>query len=92
MTEPREYKVPEDILAAHLEGEAVLLNMETKNYYRLNETAAVVFKGLERGLGRDALVDDLCARFDVERADAAEAVDTLLADLTARGLAAPAAE
>lgn len=92
MTDPREYKVPEDILAAHLEGEAVLLNMETKNYYRLNETAAVVFKGLERGLGRDALVDDLCAKFDVERADAAEAVDALLADLTARGLAAPAAE
>ncbi|MBB4635668.1 PqqD family protein [Longimicrobium terrae] len=92
MTDPREYKVPEDILAAHLEGEAVLLNMETKNYYRLNETAAVVFKGLERGLGREALVDDLCAKFDVERADAAEAVEALLADLAARGLAAPAAE
>ncbi|HEX8393188.1 MAG TPA: PqqD family protein [Longimicrobium sp.] len=92
MSDSREYKVPEDILAAHLEGEAVLLNMETKNYYRLNETAAVVFKGLERGLGRDALVDELCAKFEVDRPQAAEAVDALLADLAARGLAAPASE
>ena len=92
MSHEQEYRVPDDVLAAHLEGEAVLLHMDTKNYYRLNETAAVVFKGLERGLGRDALVHELCARFDVEPADAGDAVDALLAELAARGLAAPAAE
>lgn len=85
-----EFTVPDDVLAAHLDGEAVLLNMDTKDYYRLNETAAVVFKGLERGLGRDALVDELCANFEVDRADAAGAVDALLAGLVERGLVAPA--
>jgi hypothetical protein len=38
--EPTRYTVPEDVLSAHLEGEAVLLNVETKNYYRLNSTAS----------------------------------------------------
>lgn len=80
------HRVPEDVLAAHLDGEAVLLHMDTKNYYRLNATAAHVFRGLERGLGREALLDDLCAEFEVERNVAADALDQLLADLAARGL------
>lgn len=91
MTEnARTHTVPDDVLAAHLEGEAVLLHMETKNYYRLNATAAAVYKGLERGLGRDALLDDLCAQFDVERGVAAAELDRLLGELEERGLVVPA--
>jgi hypothetical protein len=89
MSDEQVYRVPDDVLAAHLEGEAVLLHMDTKDYYRLNATAAAVFKGLERGLDRDALVDDLCAHFEVERAEAAAAVDGLLAELAERRLVAP---
>lgn len=92
MSETPTHRVPEDVLAAHLEGEAVLLHMDTKNYYRLNATAAHVFRGLERGLGRDALLDGLCAEFEVERDVAAAELDRLLADLASRGLVSPAAE
>jgi hypothetical protein len=84
------HRVPDDVLAAHLEGEAVLLHMDTKNYYRLNATAAAVYKGLERGLAREALVDDLCANFVVEREVAAAEVDRLMGELAERGLVAPA--
>jgi hypothetical protein len=87
--ETRTPVVPEEVLAAHLDGEAVLLNMETKSYYRLNATAATVFRGLERGLGREALLDDLCAGFEVEREEAARELDRLLKDLAERGLTAP---
>lgn len=86
----RALRVPDDVLAAHLEGEAVLLHMDTKNYYRLNATAAAVYRGLERGLGRDALVDELCTHFEVERPVAAAEVDRLLEELAERGLVAPA--
>ena len=81
-----EYTVPDEILTAHLEGEAVLLHMDTKNYFRLNATAAVLWKGLERGLGREALVDSLLAEFEVDRATAAAELDRLLGDLGERGL------
>lgn len=90
MTDPPTHRVPEDVLAAHLDGEAVLLHMDTKNYYRLNATAAHVFRGLERGLGREALLDGLCAEFDVERGTAAAELDRLLGELSERGLLAAA--
>lgn len=92
MTEIPTHRVPEDVLAAHLEGEAVLLHMDTKNYYRLNATAAHVFRGLERGLGREALLDGLCAEFEVERETAARELDRLLGELAQRGLLAPAGD
>jgi hypothetical protein len=92
MSDAPTHRVPDDVLAAHLEGEAVLLHMDTKNYYRLNATAAAVYKGLEQGLGRDALVDDLCAHFEVERDVAAAEVDRLLRELAERGLVAPATD
>ena len=89
--ESQSYAVPDEVLTAHLEGEAVLLHMDTKNYFRLNATAAVLWKGLERGLGREALLDDLLAHFEVDRPTAAAELDRLLGELAERGLLAPRA-
>ena len=88
MSDETRYSVPGEVLAAHLEGEAVLLHMETKEYFRLNATAACVWKGLERGLDRQGLVDELCANFEVEPGPAAEELDRLLEELRARHLVA----
>ncbi|HET6230664.1 MAG TPA: PqqD family protein [Longimicrobiaceae bacterium] len=87
---PDGYQVPEDVLAAHLAGEAVLLDMDTKQYFRLNATAAHVWKQLERGLDRPALLADLCANFEVDEATAGAELDRLLAELAAHGLVRPA--
>jgi hypothetical protein len=85
--EPTSRPAPsEDVLTAHLEGEAVLLHMETKNYHRLNATAALMWKGLERGLSPEAVLDEVLARYDVDRATAAAELDRLLAELGQRGL------
>lgn len=84
------WRVPDEVLAAHLEGEAVLLHMDTKNYYRLNATATAVYRGLERGLGREALLDELCAQFEVDRGTASAELDRLMGDLAERGLVEPA--
>lgn len=86
MSDETRYTVPADVLAAHLEGEAVLLHMDTKDYFRLNATAACVWKGLERGMGRQELVDELCANFEVEPGPAAAELDRLLAELEQRRL------
>ncbi len=90
MSDATNHRVPEDVLAAHLDGEAVLLHMDTKNYYRLNATAAHVFRGLERGLDREALLDGLCTEFEVEREVAGAELDRLLGELSERGLVSPA--
>lgn len=83
------YTVPDEVLTAHLEGEAVLLHMDTKNYFRLNATAALLWKGMERGLERDQLLDTLLAEFEVDRPTAAAELDRLLGELAERGLVVP---
>ena len=80
--------IPTEVLAAHLGDEAVLLDLNGKRYYRLNESAAVVFRALEDGEGREGAIRRLVAAFDVAESDASSAVDALLADLAARGLVA----
>ena len=86
MSDETRYTVPADVLAAHLEGEAVLLHMDTKDYFRLNATAACVWKGLERGMDREALTAELCAQFEVEADTARAELDALLAELERRRL------
>jgi hypothetical protein len=81
--------IPPEVLAAHLGDEAVLLDLDAKRYYRLNESAAVVFRALEAGEGRDGAIRQLVAAFEVDEAEAASAVDALLVDLAKRGLVAP---
>ena len=78
--------IPCEVLAAHLGDQAVLLELTTRRYYRLNEAAAVAFRALESGEGRGGAIGRLLARFDVDEAEAARAVDALLVDLAARKL------
>ena len=76
----------EQVIAAELEGEAVLLDLGAKAYFRLNPSATVVWRGVERGMDRPALLDELCAGFDVERDVASRELDHILADLESRSL------
>lgn len=60
-----EYAISDQVLTAHLEDEAIVLDLDTKRYYQLNSSAARIWAGLERGLDREAIVADLCDVFDV---------------------------
>jgi len=79
-------RIRDDVLAAHLEGEAVLLDLQTKRYYRLNATAARIWKGLEQALGPPQIVDALVDEFAVDAATAQAEMDRALEDLRLRGL------
>lgn len=81
-----QYRIPDSVMAAHLTGEAVILNLDTKSYHRLNETASVVWKGIEQGKVREALIEDLCAKFEVDEATAGSELDRLLTELLERRL------
>jgi hypothetical protein len=86
------YAIPEEVLTAHLSGEAVLLHVGTKRYFRLNATAACIWRGLERGVAREQIVDELCARFDVTRPEADAAFGRQVAELRDRELIRVAGE
>jgi coenzyme PQQ synthesis protein D (PqqD) len=83
-TPPR--KVSAEVMTAHLEGEAVLLHLGTKAYFKLNDTAAEIWKGLEAGQDDEALVARLTAAFDVDAATARTELARVVGELTTRGL------
>jgi hypothetical protein len=46
-------------------GEGILVDLNTKKYYQLNETAMVVWKGLEKGRTLGEIVADITAAYEV---------------------------
>ncbi len=59
-------------------GEGVLVDLQTKRYYQLNETAALVWRALEQGRGREGIVSELTARYDVMEEHARRSVENIL--------------
>ena len=46
-------------------GEGILVDLNTRKYYQLNETAMVVWKGLENGKTMNEIVADITATYEV---------------------------
>lgn len=46
-------------------GEGILVDLNTKKYYQLNETAMVVWKGLEKGKSLSEIVADITSSYEV---------------------------
>jgi len=83
------YRIPKDVFAAQLAGEAVILHLDTKRYYRLNATGAEIWRGLEQGESRDEIVHRLAREFTVDLETAGAEVDRLIADLRGARLLEP---
>ncbi|HEY2963289.1 MAG TPA: PqqD family protein [Pyrinomonadaceae bacterium] len=59
-------------------GEGILVDLNTKRYYQLNETAMIVWKGLEQGKTITEIVADVTASYEVEPDRATISVQRLL--------------
>ena len=46
-------------------GEGILVDLNTKKYYQLNETAMIVWKGLEKGKTTGEIVADITSSYEV---------------------------
>lgn len=79
-------RVPPDVMTAHLDGEAVLLHLKTKAYFKLNDTAAELWKGLEAGEDENAIVARLTSKFDVDAETARTESAKIIEELRSRGL------
>jgi len=63
------------------EGDGILVDLRTRRYYQLNETAVVVWKGLEKGTSVEGMVTQIGAAYDVAPDRARISVKGLIARL-----------
>jgi hypothetical protein len=59
-------------------GEGILVDLNTKKYFQLNETAMVVWKGLEQGKSVGEIANDMVARYEVALDSATRSVERIL--------------
>lgn len=64
-------------------GEGILVDLQTRRYYQLNETALLVWKSLENGAGVDEIVLKLTHDYDIGSDHARVSVESLVARLKA---------
>jgi hypothetical protein len=62
-------------------GEGILVDLNTKRYYQLNESAMIVWKGLEQGKTISQIVDDFMSTYEVEPDQATASVQRLVDNL-----------
>lgn len=70
-------------------GEGVLVDLNTKRYYQLNETAMLVWRCLEQGKPYTEIVGEVIAVYEVTPEHAAASVDRLLHNLESYKLVRP---
>ena len=59
-------------------GEGILVDLNTKRYFQLNETAMIVWKGLEQGKTLNEIVTDVTSSYEVAPDQATVSVQRLL--------------
>lgn len=68
------------------DAEGMLVDLNTKKYYQLNETAMAIWKGLEKGLTAKEIANQLVTSYEISPEDALLNVENILIDLKTRNL------
>jgi hypothetical protein len=77
----------EHIVATQLDdGEGVLVDLNTKQYYQLNETAMLIWRALESSHPFEQIVAEMMAVYKVDNAHAASSAKRLLKQFHERKL------
>ncbi|HKN84267.1 MAG TPA: PqqD family protein [Pyrinomonadaceae bacterium] len=59
-------------------GEGILVDLNTKKYYQLNETAMLVWRGLEGGKSTHEIAVDITSNYEVELDQATISVERIV--------------
>ena len=76
-------EVPKDqVICTEFEGgDGILVDLRTRRYYQLNETALIVWKGLENGDTVEGIANQISSGYDVEPDRARVSVEALINQL-----------
>ncbi len=80
------FQVSPDVLEQELDGETVLLDLGSDNYFGLDEVGTRVWQLLRDGKDSEAIVDRMADEFDVEIGQLRTDLEALLAELSGAGL------
>lgn len=81
--------IPEALVATLADG-AVLLNLQTKRYFSLNETGTRIWEMVQQTAGEDAIVEALLEEYEVDETTARSEVRRILDELIDAQLIVPA--
>ena len=71
-----------DVIFTDFEGrEGILVDLNSKQYYRLNETGSLVWRSLEKGNSVDEIVSEIQNSYEVSGEHARASVEKLLSSL-----------
>lgn len=59
-------------------GEGILVDLNTKKYFQLNETAMIVWKGLEQGKTVGQIANDITDNYEIALDKATSSVERIL--------------
>ena len=82
MTGTNNPKPHEHIVLTDFDGtEGILVDLNTKRYYQLNETALLIWKNLEKGLPPSKIAAQIVASYDITQDEALRNVETVVKEL-----------
>ena len=90
-SDPAVARLPYDhVIFTDLDGfEGVLVDLNTRKYYQLNETASLVWRGLEKRLPVSKIAGEMTDLYDVTLDRATASVEQALRDFSAQKLIRP---
>lgn len=74
------------VVSETIEGEAIIINLETGTYYSMNETGSLVWDALRSGTPFGGIVGELVARYDATRDVVTASVVKIIESLLTEGI------
>jgi Coenzyme PQQ synthesis protein D (PqqD) len=78
-----------NVIAETIEGEAILVDLRTGNYYSIQGSGSQIWGALVQGVAAGRVAEEVAKAFSIERAEAEAAVSSLSEELEREGLIVP---
>jgi hypothetical protein len=78
-----------DVVTQRVEGETVLVHLQTNEIYALNSTGSRAWDLLTTGMNRETVLEELQREFDAPSEQIGDEIDALIANLVEKKLLRP---
>lgn len=93
MNDTQAYAINEaKVVSETIEGEAIIINLETGTYYSMNETGSLVWEGLRANWSVGDIVAELGARYDAMPEVISASVGKIIESLLSEGVIVEASQ